>query len=192
MTKNLSITEQEQFRKDNETIHQSFIANPMGWGFIFFKHHFRDNSPWFHAKILTEALKHRFFAVQAPRESAKSTILTFLYAIWSICFKKKRFIVIVQNTYKKSATSLDTIKKEFKENAMLKQYFGVEIIRDAEGDAIFRHPDGFETRVLCKGTEQIGSIRGEKFGAYRPDLFIIDDLEDDEMVRNPERPFFAF
>ena len=40
---------------------------------------------------------------------------------------------------------------------------------------------------MCKGAEQIGSVRGEKFGAYRPDLIIIDDLEDDELVRNPER-----
>jgi hypothetical protein len=30
-------------------------------------------------------------------------------------------------------------------------------------------------------------VRGVKFGAYRPDLIIGDDMEDDELVRNPER-----
>jgi len=52
---------------------------------------------------------------------------------------------------------------------------------------VFEHPDGFKTRILCYGQEQIGSIRGERFGAYRPDLIIIDDLEDDELVKNPDR-----
>ena len=40
---------------------------------------------------------------------------------------------------------------------------------------------------MCKGVEQIGSIRGEKFGAYRPDDIVGDDMEDDEMVKSAER-----
>ena len=33
----------------------------------------------------------------------------------------------------------------------------------------------------------MGSIRGEKFGAYRPDLIIGDDMESDQMVKSAER-----
>jgi hypothetical protein len=69
---------------------------------------------------------------------------------------------------------------------MLMADYKIEISKDREGDSIFTHPDGFKTRVLCKGAEQIGSIRGEKFGAYRPDLILVDDLEADEQVANPE------
>lgn len=144
------------------------------------------DSPPFHLKIVREAGLNRFLAVAAPRESAKSTVLTFLYPVHAICFKRKHFILICQNTYAKAARSLENIKKEFRENDKLKE-FGITVVKDSEGDSIFRHTDGYEIRVLCKGAEQIGSVRGEKFGAWRPDLILVDDLEDDELVRNPER-----
>lgn len=126
--------------------------------------------------------------IQAPRGSAKSTAETFLDTIHGISLKRERFIVIVQNTYAKAAGTLNNIKFEFRYNERLKADFGVDMeLKDAEGDTIFRHPDGFMVRVLCKGADQLGSIRGERFGAYRPTLILVDDLEDDEMVRNPER-----
>ena len=164
-----------------------FKANPLIWGKVYFPNHFRIKSPKFHTKIIHEATHNRFFGVAAPRESSKSTLLSFLYPLHQICFKRKRFIVIISNTYSKAAGTLDNIKKEFKDNKALKNDYPLTITRDSEGDSIFRWGDTFETRILCKGAEQIGSIRGEKFGAYRPDLIIVDDIEDDEMVRNPDR-----
>ena len=160
---------------------------PLAWGFYFFPHHFKKVSPQFHNIILTEALRNKRLAIAAPRESAKSTILSFLLPSHAITFKRKKFIIIVQNTFDKATGTLYTLKKEFKSNQALMNSFRVEITRDTEGDSIFKHPDGFETRVLCKGADQIGSVRGEKFGEQRPDLIIVDDLEDDEMVKNPER-----
>jgi hypothetical protein len=170
-----------------KVIIDSFIANPILWGKVYFKHHFRITSPGFHNEIMKFALAHRFLGIAAPRESSKSTLVSFLYASHQICFRKRRFIVVVSNTYSKAAETLSNIKKEFRDNVMLKQDYPITITRDSEGDSIFRWGDGFETRILCKGAEQIGSIRGEKFGAYRPDLIIGDDIEDDEMVRNPDR-----
>lgn len=134
------------------------------------------------------AMEHRFLAIGAPRESAKSTIINFDYVAHAIRFKRKRFIVIIANPFKKAATYLDAIKREFSENESLKNKFPeIKIVKDAEGDSIFRHADGFETKVLCKGVEQIGTIRGQKFKFSRPDLIICDDIEDDEMVKNPDR-----
>lgn len=166
---------------------ECFSVNPLIWGKVYFPNHFRIKSPRFHTKIIQEALANRFFGVAAPRESSKSTLLSFLYPLHQICFKRKRFVVIVSNTYSKAASTLDNLKKEFKDNKALKSDYPLTITRDSEGDSIFRWGDAYETRVLCKGAEQIGSIRGEKFGAYRPDLIIVDDIEDDEMVRNPDR-----
>lgn len=161
--------------------------NPIPFGMNYFPNHFRDESPDFHFKLIEESCKHRFFAVQAPRGSAKSTVLCFLKPIHAICFKKKRFIIIVQNTYKKAVGSLENIKDEIRLNKDIVRDFGITLEKDSEGDSIFCHPDGFRTRVLCKGVEQIGSVRGEKFGAYRPDYIIGDDMEDDEMVKSIER-----
>jgi len=158
------------------------------WAHYFFPHHMRIETPEFHAQMVKICQSSDRVAIAAPRESSKSTLLTFLDNFHDIMFKKTRFLVIVSNTFKKAAMSLDTIKKELTDNQLLKEHFpGIEITRDAEGDSIIRHPDGFETQVLCKGVEQIGSIRGVKFGAYRPDKINIDDVEDDELVRNPMR-----
>jgi hypothetical protein len=170
-----------------DIIIDSFSREPLIWGKVYFPNHFRIKSPPFHYNIIQQALLNRFLGIAAPRESSKSTLVSFLYATHQICFRKRRFIVMVSNTYSKAAETLSNIKKEFRDNAALKQDYPITITRDSEGDSIFRWGDGFETRVLCKGAEQIGSIRGEKFGAYRPDLIIGDDIEDDEMVRNPDR-----
>ena len=133
-------------------------------------------------------MDHLYVAIKAPRGSAKSTVTTFLDTIHGITLKRERFIVIVQNTYAKAAGSLNNIKYEFRYNKKLIDDFGVDMeVKDAEGDTIFSHGDGFMCRVLCKGADQLGSIRGERFGAYRPTLIIVDDIEDDEMVKNPER-----
>lgn len=157
------------------------------WGQYYFNNHFRMGSPKFHYELCHYAEVEKNLAVVAPRGSAKSTVLTFLKCIHSICFKKKHFIVIVQNTFSKAAGTLETIKGEIKTNNMLRRDFPLVIKKDAEGDSIFRYPGpGWEVRVLCKGADQIGSIRGEKFGAHRPDLIIVDDLEDDKSVKNPE------
>lgn len=168
-------------------LYLTFLKHPIVWAKFYFPHHLRDRSPYFHWIIVEEESETDKTATQAPRGSAKSTIKCFLKLTHKIAFKRKRFIVIVQNTYKKAVGTLEGIKDEFRYNEKLCGDFKVTLEKDSEGDTIFRHPDGFRTRVLCKGVEQIGSIRGEKFGAYRPDHIICDDMEDDEMVKSPER-----
>lgn len=178
---------------EDTSLYTLFSSQPLVFGKHFFPHHFRDRSPYFHWIIISESYKNSFFACEAPRGSAKSTVLAFLKPIHRICFKHKKFIVIVQNTYKKAVGTLESIKDEIRYNEQLKSDFGITLEKDAEGDTIFRsRPDPvtgevFRTRVLCKGVEQIGSIRGEKFGAWRPDYILGDDMEDDEMVKSPER-----
>lgn len=168
---------------------ESLLAeDPLLWGQQFLPNHFRSDTPKFHYEIINAAVEFDKFAVASPRGSAKSTLLLFLFPFHGIMFRKYRFIVIVSNTFKKAAMHLDAMKKELTENQeLIALHPRITMPRDAEGDTIFRHPDGFETMVLCKGVEQIGSLRGVKFGAWRPDLVMGDDMEDDELVRSPER-----
>lgn len=173
---------------DTQRVYTQFLNNPLLWLWHYFPNHMRIESPPFHIRMMREALLRKYLAIGSPRESSKSTIITFGYAAHAIAFKRKRFIVILQNNFSKAAMSLETIKKEFKDNALLKEGFpGITITKDAEGDSVFTHSDGFATKILCKGEKEIGSIRGVKFGAYRPDLFILDDVEDDELVKNISR-----
>ena len=195
--KQVAAEEAERIRKrDHPTkeelitqIYRQLEANPMVWGHYFFQRHFRMKTPAFHVDIIRAAMRHRHVAIAAPRESSKSTLLNFLYPFHGIMFKRFHFIILLSNTFKKAAMALDTIKNELKDNEKLKASLAVpiQITKDAEGDSEFRHPGGYMVKVLCKGVDQIGSIRGVKFGAYRPDLIIVDDVEDDELVKNPMR-----
>ena len=182
------MSELNQIYKDlTDELGKVFYNNPLLWGKRYFKHHFRKKSPAFHYKILKLALSCMRLAIAAPRGSAKSTIILFLYLIHAICFRKRHYILILSNTFGKAADSLETVKIELKGNEMLKGDYPIEVRKDSYGDSIFVHPCGFEVRVKCYGAEQMGGVRGTKFGAYRPDLILVDDLEDDEMVRNPDR-----
>lgn len=172
---------------ENADVSSILRDNPILFGIKYFPHHLRDKSPYFHWLLLSDNKDVGFNAFQAPRGSAKSTIVVFLKRTHRIVYKKKHFIVIVQNTYKKAVGTLEAIKDEIRWNEGLRRDFGITLEKDSEGDTIFRHPDGFRTRVLCKGVEQIGSIRGEKFGPWRPDDIVGDDMEDDEMVKSSER-----
>ena len=169
-------------------LYKKFEENSFLWGYYFFPEHFRDQPPAFHLEVNQAAHKYRYLAIAAPRESAKSTILAFLYSFHCIMFQKKRFIIIVGNTEGKAKEHLDAMKRELNDNERLKTMMPkVELVKDNEVDTIFRHADGMEIRVLCKGVEQIPKIRGSKFVAYRPDLIIGDDMEDDELVESKER-----
>jgi hypothetical protein len=147
--------------------------------------HFTDVSPTFHVEILNAALNYQYLAVVAPRGSSKSTLLTFLLPAWAICFKKHHHIVLLQSTFEKAATSIATITDLLRSD-QVKTDFGMVIEKDTKGEVIFRHPDGFRIRVIGKGAEQMSKIRGEKFGAWRPNLIIMDDLEDDVTAKNAE------
>ncbi len=169
-------------------IYEALKNDPLLWGRHFFPHHFKLRSPVFHYEMLDASKVSTHLAVASPRESSKSTLLVFIYPFHCIVFKKRRFILIVSNTFKKAAMHLESIKKEIRENEALKASFpGIEILKDAEGDSDIRHAGGFTTKVLCKGVDQIGSVRGVKFGHSRPNLIIVDDCEDDELVKNPVR-----
>lgn len=153
--------------------------------FAFGQTHFRDSFSAFHKTLLGVVLNFTKVVIAAPRGHGKSTCLSFLYVIFCIIFKRKHHIIILQNTLAKATGTLSTIKYEVANNELLK-VFGVVISKDTQEEAIFDHPCGFSIRVLCKGYEQMGSIRGEKFRAWRPDLVLVDDLEDDKTVQNPD------
>jgi len=162
--------------------------NPLGWGYFMFPNHFRDQFPQFHVEIIDNAMLHRRLAVVAPRDHAKSTLISFLYAFHQAMFKKCHYILLVGNTEDKSAEHISSMASEIRTNNNLKLFHGkVRLKKDSKDSIIIKHEDGFETLVLSIGIKEIPKKRGTKFGAYRPDLIILDDVDDDELVKNPER-----
>lgn len=117
----------------------------------------------------------------APRGHSKSTFFSLGIPLHDICFGLKHLIALVSDTEDLAADFSRFIQIELEENERIKQDFG-----DLTNQGNWR-PKDFTTkngvRVKARGRGQ--RIRGLRNQQYRVDRIIIDDLENDENVRNP-------
>lgn len=156
-----------------------------------------DNSskiPDFHREIWEACCStDRFVARAAPRGHAKSTSVTLSYTLAAALFRDRKFILLVSDTESQAAMFLGQIKQELQDNPDIVELFGlkkndkglVSFVKDSETDIIVEMNDGYKFRIIAKGAEQ--KLRGLLWNGTRPDLIIIDDLENDEIVMNQER-----
>lgn len=129
---------------------------------------------------------HKFVAIAAPRGHAKSTAITLSYTLANILFRERKFVLLVSDTEAQSSFFLGNLKKELDGNLDIKKLFGVTgLTKDSETDFIVEFDDGYTARVIAKGSEQ--KLRGINWDNRRPDLIVIDDAENDEIVMNPDR-----
>ena len=130
--------------------------------------------------------KDKLVAIAAPRGHAKSTAITMGYLLAEVLFRQSKFVVIVSDTESQAAMFLGDIKQELIENEDIVSLFGIKQFNKLnETDIIVECNDGYRFRIIAKGAEQ--KLRGIKWDSLRPDLIIIDDLENDEIVLNKER-----
>lgn len=119
----------------------------------------------------------------APRGAAKSTLVSQIFPLWCIIRRVKRFIAVVMDTYEQAALMVEAIKVELESNPRLAQDFP-EIAgagrRWREGEIVTRN----QVMVLGAGARQ--KLRGRRFGPFRPDLVILDDIENDDNVLSPD------
>jgi predicted phage terminase large subunit-like protein len=128
-----------------------------------------------------EPVAVRPVVVAAPREFAKTTVCTFGYVLHQICFGKRHFIIIGSDTEDLASDLTGYIFLELLYNDRIRQDFG-ELVQGtrAVNDFVTRN----NVRVKARGRGQ--RLRGLKHQQWRPDLVILDDLENDRNVRNPE------
>jgi predicted phage terminase large subunit-like protein len=119
--------------------------------------------------------------VAAPREFAKTTVCSFGYVLHQICFGKRRFIIIGSNTEDLASDLTGYMYLELLYNERLHQDFGELVKANKSVDDFVTKND---IRVKARGQGQ--RIRGLKHKQHRPDLIILDDLENDVNVRNAE------
>lgn len=138
--------------------------------------------------------KDRFVAIAAPRGFAKSTAITHCYTLGALLFRERRFALIISDTETQAVLFLQDLKKEIQDNEDLIKLFRIKrdnntgkviLVKDSESDFIVECDDGWQFRLMAKGSEQ--KVRGLKWGSKRPDLIICDDLENDEIVLNKDR-----
>jgi len=149
--------------------------------------------PKFHKELWELACSdQKFVAIAAPRGHAKSTAGTIAYTLASILFRSSNYVVLVSDTESQAVMFLLAIKQELQENKDIKDLFhltvdekGVKFEKDTESVITGSFKDGHKFRIIAKGSES--SLRGLLWNGQRPDLIVIDDFENDELVMSKDR-----
>lgn len=124
--------------------------------------------------------------IAAPRGWGKTTIDALAFPARHICYNLKRFIVHVSNTADDAVLKARNLKQalvaeDVKSGDIIPTVFG-DLKGEQWGEKQFV---AGKTFVMPRGSGQ--QIRGLNYRGSRPDLIIVDDLEDAEAVMNEDR-----
>lgn len=138
----------------------------------------------FHIGVTNYLLKHPrcFAAIEWARDHAKSSTMWML-ALMLALKKEASTVVLVSKSYDAAEKLLEPIKKNLESNPRLIADFGDirSINHWTSGDILTT--TGVNFVALGRGQ----SPRGLRNDAIRPDLIIVDDIDDDELVENAAR-----
>ena len=161
-------------------------GDPLELAQVAFKHQMVDQgtgtslpSAAFHKELVALALNNRFLAVAAPRNHAKSTVVTLFYVLYCILYQTKKNIVIISSTEEMAVRFLRRVKDELGTANRVLWAFG-SLRSDKWSETEIRTSTGTVVHAKGRGAQ----LRGLVDGASRPDLVILDDVEDDQSVRS--------
>lgn len=156
------------------------------WFFMtYLGHHMSVPIAPFHREIfrMSEDDATPLCVVSAFRGSGKSTIISLSYPIWAALSGRKKFILVISKTETQAKQILYNIKAEFESNARLAADFGPCDVGDVWNETSLVLPKQ-GARIVALSADS--SLRGLKNLANRPDLIVIDDVEDLDAVRTSE------
>ncbi len=169
------------------------------FGRAYFPHYFVKSSPKFHKEIddiwrsgvlkginplnvkrakevdKKNGSKH---VLAAPRGHAKSTNLTFKGSMHAILYEYKHYIIIISDSSDQAEGFLENIKAELEENESIIEDFGLLEGKKAWRNNVLLTASNIKIDAIGSGKK----IRGRKHRNWRPDLIILDDVENDENV----------
>jgi len=126
-------------------------------------------------------------AIAAPRGIGKTTIAR-TKAMKGILFREYEFIVYVSKSATFAEMQTENIKRELLSNTDVKEMFGsIKINENPDIDEAFSKSAWVafgRTLVLPRGAGQ--QIRGLNWNGKRPQLIIVDDLEDKKLVQSED------
>lgn len=130
--------------------------------------------------------------IVAPRGSGKTSLVNFLCAAQAILFQDYRYVVPVSCSSPHAIMQAENLKRELLTNRNVLSMFGsIRMHRDrvmeqfAKTQWLAELDDNFSTLVFPRGSGQ--QIRGLLYNSARPDLILVDDLEDPKKLLSDEQ-----
>lgn len=149
----------------------------------YFSHYIKYPFAPFHHEMfkLAEDENNKTIVIMGARNSAKSAILNTALSIWSVLgMQQKKFVIIVSRTQQKAKQHYMNVKKELEINKLLRSDLGPFKTEEAQwGSSIVLTK--YDAQITFASAEQ--SLRGLRYKQYRPDVLIVDDIEDSDSVR---------
>lgn len=171
------------------------------FGRAYLPHYFVRDSPLFHEELdeiwINSVLKGKnplyeakdiarmdgsHNAIAAPRGHAKSTTFTFKDTIHAALYQYKHYIILLSDSSEQAEGFLTDIKSEFEDNENIIQDFG-----QLQGKVWKNNVMLTRTNIKIDAIGSGKKIRGRRHQAWRPDLIVLDDIENDENVNTPEQ-----
>ena len=166
------------------------------FGRAYLPHYFVRESPEFHKKLddiwakgvmksknpLTQKKeisrdKGCRRGIAAPRGHAKSTSFTFKDTLHAIVYEYKHYPIILSDSSDQAEGFLTDIKTELEENSLIVEDFGLLKGKVWKAGVILTSTD-IKLEAIGSGKK----IRGRRHRNWRPDLIVLDDIENDENV----------
>jgi len=126
----------------------------------------------------------RFAAICSFRGSGKSTLMTLSFPLWAVLGRlQKKFVVILGRNSEQAKTHFKNLRNELETNELLKRDLGPFKEQDEWNNCSLVIPR-YNAKIIAISRDQ--SFRGIRHGQHRPDLILVDDVEDSEAVKTPK------
>ena len=124
-------------------------------------------------------------AIAAPRGFGKTSIISMLVPALAVLFKTARYIVPISVSSDGAIEQSENLKMALQNSEVIRDLFG-DVKTERWGEKYWKVRIGSdEIAIRPRGAGQ--KIRGMLFQNYRPDLILVDDLEDPENMDNPDQ-----
>ncbi|WP_069997829.1 phage terminase large subunit [Cellulosilyticum sp. I15G10I2] len=141
----------------------------------------KDKNPYCDAKEISR-LDGCKRVVAAPRGHAKSTNFTFKNALHATLYQYKHYILILSDSSEQAEGFLNDIATELEDNPLIRSDFG-DLKDYPWNSSTLRTNTDIKIEAIGSGKK----VRGRRHRNYRPDLIILDDIENDENVNTIEQ-----
>lgn len=177
-------------RRQLGEIDQRFFAR------FYLHEHFTKPLAKMHLKLFARV--KRMFAIEGrvndvaacPRGHGKTTIATLAVPLHKTLYQLRRHILIISDSFDQAKEQLATVKDELENNPRIEEDFGS--LKGPKWQAA-EIETNTGVKLVALGARM--KIRGRKYRHHRPDLMIVDDIENlvavqSEMRRNALSDWF--
>ncbi len=174
-----AIQRKERIARDRK-YYQHFVQD-------YFPHYATARCGWFHivaAKLILKFVFIRLLAMWA-RAHAKSTHFNIMIPMWLMIQDpiQLHVMVLVGKNEKNARTLLSDLQAELESNQFYIDDFGQQMQMGTWEEGWFVTKNDCAFYALGRGQ----SPRGLRHRQHRPDYIVMDDVDDDELCRNPDR-----